>query len=455
MHKTANTVLFSGFCLAASAVFADDQCRGDDCRDLTEISRPLTTNTTVEHTTLDAEYFSNPYRVSLFNPQHGERGDRVWSQTKSVFGYGLGVGAFLYAMPEDFTNWDKDGEVFGKWGDNVTEVAVWDRDVWYINYIGHPYFGGVYYQIARKSGYRQWDSFVYSAMMSTFYWEFGVEAFAEKPSIQDLIATPVGGWLFGEWMYQKEMDIRANGNTLWGSEDWGSVALFFLDPVDSLGRGVNQLFDRQVVKAGTGYINVGEVAINSLGDTENRLMFGMSFMLGDGSHNYDTLDSIPVYSANTGDPVDYSMISLGFGFGHVYLDDVWQLDNNFTAGFEIGMHFGRRFSAHLSFARGYLDDKRSGENIPYENYSLNAQYYFNTDEDFRPFVVAGFGKQLRDQDRDLDAFVVQAGLGVYHKISNNWALQADWRAYHSTRFDSTDQTTNLTVMYRFGKGEWY
>eukprot|EP00487_Bulimina_marginata_P012641 TRINITY_DN9036_c0_g1_i1.p1 TRINITY_DN9036_c0_g1~~TRINITY_DN9036_c0_g1_i1.p1 ORF type:complete len:117 (+),score=5.77 TRINITY_DN9036_c0_g1_i1:230-580(+) len=85
--------------------------------------------------------------------------ERLWSQTKSIFGYGLGVVGFIYLLPEDVSNWDKEGEVFRKWGSNVTEGPVWDRDAPWINYIGHPYFGGVYYQVARKSGYRQWDSF--------------------------------------------------------------------------------------------------------------------------------------------------------------------------------------------------------------------------------------------------------------------------------------------------------
>ncbi|NVO99480.1 DUF3943 domain-containing protein, partial [Photobacterium damselae subsp. damselae] len=118
---------------------------------------------------------SNPYEIALFSAHNGEDKARLWSQTQSIIGYGLGVAGFLALLPSDFTNWDKsDDRLLEKWYDNVTEGPVWDRDVWYINYIGHPYFGGVYYQVARKSGYRQWDSFLYSALMSTVYWEYGV-----------------------------------------------------------------------------------------------------------------------------------------------------------------------------------------------------------------------------------------------------------------------------------------
>ena len=70
-------------------------------------------------------------------------------------------------------------------------------------------------------------------MMSTFYWEYGIEAFAEVPSMQDLVITPVLGWAYGEWAYQKEMAIRSSGGTVWGSETLGDVSLFFLDPIDA------------------------------------------------------------------------------------------------------------------------------------------------------------------------------------------------------------------------------
>jgi hypothetical protein len=197
----------------------------------------------------------DPYRVSLFDPQYGEDKERLWSQTKLIFGLGLGVAGFIAALPPDISNWDRsDDRIIEKWWNNVREGPVWDRDVWYINYIGHPYFGNVYYQVARKSGYRQWDSFVYSFLMSTFYWEYGLEAFAEVPSIQDLVVTPVGGWIWGEWSYQKEKEIRRRGGTVYGSQRWGDIALFLLDPVDSIGVGINKLMGRDVVTAGTAWV---------------------------------------------------------------------------------------------------------------------------------------------------------------------------------------------------------
>jgi hypothetical protein len=109
-----------------------------------------------------------------------------------------------------------------------------------------------------ESGFNQWNSFVYSALMSTFYWEYGMEALAEVPSIQDLVITPVGGWLDGEWAHNKEKEIIAAGGKVWGSETTGSIALFFLDPVDRIGVWVNRICKRRVVK--TGYWSFSNMA---------------------------------------------------------------------------------------------------------------------------------------------------------------------------------------------------
>ncbi|MBV1916256.1 MAG: DUF3943 domain-containing protein [Pseudomonadales bacterium] len=198
----------------------------------------------------------NPYRVSLFDPQNGEDSERLWSQTKLIVGLGFGVAGFISLLPSDVSNWeDTDEGPLEKWWNNVRAGPVWDEDEWDMNYLGHPYFGGVYYQVARKSGYSQWDSFVYSFLMSTFFWEYGLESFAEVPSIQDIVVTPIGGWLWGEFAYQSELSIRNQGGTVYGSELLGDVTLFFLDPVDSIGVGINKLAGAEVIKAGSAWIS--------------------------------------------------------------------------------------------------------------------------------------------------------------------------------------------------------
>ena len=186
----------------------------------------------------DQDCHETAYTVTLFKTCEGENKKRLWRQTKII-----GVGAFAVAgvlllMPEDISKWDKtnmgQGQLISRWWENVRSGPVWDNDLAVVNYVGHPYFGSIYYQVARNSGYNQWNSFSYAALMSTFWWEYGVEAFAEIPSVQDLVVTPLGGWIWGEWAYHKKQEVVANGGLAMGSKFWGNIALFFLDPVGDI-----------------------------------------------------------------------------------------------------------------------------------------------------------------------------------------------------------------------------
>lgn len=183
----------------------------------------------------------SPWAVTLFDDDPQENQDRLWSQTKLMFGLGVGVLGALALMPESFTNWKKSElkQFYKKWWNNVYSGPVMDEDDFFLNYVAHPYIGGVYYIAARESGYNKWNSFLYSFLMSTFYWEYGIEAVAEVPSIQDIIVTPIGGWIYGEWAYQQKRSIVDNNGRVWGSSVLGSTVLFFLDPVNSIDQWIN------------------------------------------------------------------------------------------------------------------------------------------------------------------------------------------------------------------------
>jgi len=128
----------------------------------------------------------------------------------------------LYAMPESVTNWNKEEMkekgIAYKWKENVKAGPVWDEDDWVLNWITHPYSGGVYYMTARSSGFNMFESFLYSAFMSTFFWEYGIEAFAEIPSKQDLIITPVLGSVVGEGFFYAKKSILRHDKKLLNSK---------------------------------------------------------------------------------------------------------------------------------------------------------------------------------------------------------------------------------------------
>ena len=161
--------------------------------------------------------------------------DYLMEQSYTIFGLSLATVGFMTLLPESITHWDDEDRNLSnlgkKWWDNVSAGPIWDQDDHWLNYIMHPYFGGVYYTAARHSGFNEWESFLYSATLSTFFWEYGVEAFAERPSIQDIIVTPIFGAGVGEWMFQAEAGITANDGEVMGSETLGNVSLFLLNPV--------------------------------------------------------------------------------------------------------------------------------------------------------------------------------------------------------------------------------
>jgi hypothetical protein len=144
----------------------------------------------------------------------------------------------LWVMPESTTNWDKEEMrekgILWKWKENVKAGPVWDEDDWVLNWITHPYCGGLYYMTARSSGFTVMESFGYSAIMSTFFWEYGIEAFAEVPSIQDLIITPVVGSMVGEGFFYAKKSILKHDKKVLKSRALGITTLFFMDPFNTI-----------------------------------------------------------------------------------------------------------------------------------------------------------------------------------------------------------------------------
>ncbi|WP_443147279.1 DUF3943 domain-containing protein [Photobacterium sp. MCCC 1A19761] len=186
------------------------------------------------------------YRVSA------EEKDWPYLKTQSytILGLSVATAGLMTLLPESITHWGTQerspDSVAQKWLDNVTSGPVWDEDDHFLNYVTHPYFGGVYYTTARHAGFDIWESFLYSAALSTFYWEYGIEAIAERPSIQDLIVTPVFGAAVGEWMLQTETEIVANGGRVMHSAFWGDVSLFLLNPVGHIHHWVSNWWDQGV-----------------------------------------------------------------------------------------------------------------------------------------------------------------------------------------------------------------
>lgn len=153
------------------------------------------------------------------------------------------VFGILYVLPESATQWDKEQMkkegITQKWKSNVKKGPVIDNDNFFFNYVTHPWCGAGYYMTARSCGFKWYESFGYSVFMSTCFWEYGVEAFAEIPSVQDIIITPVVGSVFGEGCFYAKKSIIRHDKKILKSKILGLAALFCMDPfntvVDGLG----------------------------------------------------------------------------------------------------------------------------------------------------------------------------------------------------------------------------
>ena len=163
----------------------------------------------------------------------------IWRDTGFLFGSQIVAAGIIYMMPESVSNWSSEQKKnsFKKYSENVVNPGI-DIDKFYINYLLHPYWGATYYIRARDRGLDKVPSLVYSTLISAMY-EFGVESFFEKPSIQDLIVTPVIGSFFGAFVFEPWREaIKSKQVLRW----YDHAILIATDPVGVLSLGFEKMF---------------------------------------------------------------------------------------------------------------------------------------------------------------------------------------------------------------------
>ena len=110
---------------------------------------------------------------------------------------GLGAGAIWYVIDDrNVLDWDKPSlkERFNG------EAWRFDNNGFAINFIFHPLSGAAFHMVARSNGLTFWPAAATSALGSTL-WEYVIE-FNEKVSINDMLVTPGGGMLLGEFAHK-------------------------------------------------------------------------------------------------------------------------------------------------------------------------------------------------------------------------------------------------------------
>ena len=185
----------------------------------------LETETQASSTTLDNVGPTSPDRVLPGEPP----------KLKNYFLPALEIPLFLAALngvdrlvygEEDFGSTWETGWRHVRHGPWVV-----DQDEFSINQLGHPYQGSMYYGFARASGLNFWEGLLYSNAGS-FLWETYGET--TDPSINDQVASGVGGPLIGEPLFRMAHLMLEGGEGAPGF--WRELGAAFISPPTALNR---------------------------------------------------------------------------------------------------------------------------------------------------------------------------------------------------------------------------
>jgi len=199
-----------------------------------------------------------------------ERRKALYERTRNIALLSGGVVAAFASQDADESGWDvqglKDNGAVHQVREHWKNGPVRDKDGPFVNFVLHPISGSIYYQAARISGYSKMQSFGYSFLMSTFFWEYGVESLFETPSWNDLWATPVIGSLIGELFLQLYQKVEANDGQVLGSRKLGFGAKLLLNSAETLRPYINKIFGSQVLKHGRAGFNVSKCRSRKAGE---------------------------------------------------------------------------------------------------------------------------------------------------------------------------------------------
>ena len=151
------------------------------------------------------------------------RPKKFWRAAAEVFGFNMGLWSF-----DRFVQHGEYAYInLNTIKENFRHGFRWDDDYLGTNMFLHPYMGSLYYNAGRSNGYNFWQSELF-AISGSAMWELFMEN--EYPSINDIIATPVGGAAIGEVLYRTSdliIDDRSSGAERVGRE----VAVFLVSPM--------------------------------------------------------------------------------------------------------------------------------------------------------------------------------------------------------------------------------
>ncbi len=184
-----------------------------------------------------------PYRHLLYQPVLPDSTDialykkkNFWRAGAEVIGLNLGIWAYDRYVIDGYyahISWETIKN-------NFKQGFKWDDDHLYENMFGHPYHGSLYFNGGRSNGYNFWQSGLF-ALGGSAMWEIAMENV--PPSINDIIATPIGGMALGEALFRTS-DLIIDDSSTGGERVGREIAAFIVDPI----RGFNRIVTGQAWK---------------------------------------------------------------------------------------------------------------------------------------------------------------------------------------------------------------
>jgi hypothetical protein len=146
------------------------------------------------------------------------------------------IAAFILAL-NGFDRVFIDSEEYGSDGRsierNLRTAPILDKDPFSVNQLGHPYQGSVYHGLARSAGLDYWRALLYD-IGGSFVWEVAGETTA--PSINDHVATAVGGSFVGEGLFRMASLLLEGGGEKPGF--WRELGAAVISPATGFNRMV-------------------------------------------------------------------------------------------------------------------------------------------------------------------------------------------------------------------------
>ena len=150
----------------------------------------------------------------------------------------LGINAGILAFDRFVQNRDY-ARVTGKTiKDNINKGWVWDNDSFSGNQFSHPYHGAMFYNTARENGIGYYPSLLFP-LIGSFTWEVFCET--NRPAINDLLSTGVGGSAIGE-VAHRVSDLIYDDSKTGVERIIREISATFLNPV----RGAKRLFSGEM-----------------------------------------------------------------------------------------------------------------------------------------------------------------------------------------------------------------